>query len=600
MLKLRSKNIRRHSSISWRMLRQSFKLRPGISTLYLLGAVLEIAASILTIYASAQIAALLAQFIRTGDASSIWLWLWADILAAIGIVLGFAIMAYAQRILYFAFAQWSTVQFQAKLCDIDMADFYDEKMRNKINKVSGGYTWQLANLAGANFDLIYGVLRFIAITAVVSQITWWLVPVIVIFLVPSLIAEGKVSKILWFVWDEKGDERHVFWGLDWIIRQPKGQMELRSTQARGFVLDKINTMLGTFYRQQETKYNNASRYVFPTKLLEVGGTAVGSIVLLRQVLSGVISLERYFFLSGALLRVGGTLSNIFGTLARMQDMLMFADSYFELLDSKPVLVDKPDAIDLSRDKEITIEIKDLSFTYPGSSEPVFEQLNLRIANGEHVALVGENGAGKSTLIKLLMRFYQPDSGQILINGHDLQDIVIESWYQHMATLFQDFNQYPLPIDENIAIGRSSKKQSKQQLQEAAEYAGVDKLIEKYPHGWETVLDASFEKGTEPSGGQWQRIALARAFYRDANLMILDEPTSAIDAAAEYQIFNSIFEHYQAKTAIIVSHRFSTVRRADRIIVIDKGKILEEGSHQKLIKNKGVYHDLFTKQAEGYR
>lgn len=509
-------------------------------------------------------------------------------------------MAYAQRILYFAFAQWATISFQETLCRLDIPDFYDEIMRNKINKVAGGYTWQLANLAGANFDLVYGILRFIAITAVVSQITWWLVPLIVIFLVPSLIAEGKVSKILWFVWDEKGDERHVFWGLDWIIRVPKGQMELRSTQASTFVLNKINTMLGIFYRQQEDKYNQASRYLFPSKLLEVGGTAVGSVVLLRQVLGGIISLERYFFLSGALLRVGGTLNSIFGTLARMQEMLLFADSYFELVDGQPKLVDAASAIDISNNREVNIEIRNLCFTYPGSDQPVFDKLNLTIKNGEHVALVGENGAGKSTLIKLLMRFYSPDSGKILINGHDLKDIAIESWYGHLATLFQDFNQYPLPIDENISIGRSDKNLSKKDLTQAAKFAGVDKLIEKYPHGWETVLDASFEKGTEPSGGQWQRIALARAFYRDANLMILDEPTSAIDAAAEYNIFNSIFEHYQSKTAIIVSHRFSTVRRADRIIVIDKGKIIEEGSHQALLKRKGVYHDLFSKQAEGYK
>ncbi len=377
-------------------------------------------------------------------------------------------------------------------------------------------------------------------------------------------------------------------------------MELRSTQATKFILHKIDRMLGIFYREQEQKYKAASRLIFPTKLLEVGGTAVGSVALLRQVLSGVISLERYFFLSGALLRVGGALSSIFGTLARMQDMLLFAGSYFELVDNKPRNVDEPGAIDLPKDRTITIEFKDVSFRYPGEDNYVFENLNLQIKNGEHVALVGENGAGKSTLIKLLMRFYTPSSGQILINGHDLQDIAIESWYQHLATLFQDFNQYPLPINENIAIGRSDKKQDQAKLTQAAEFAGVDDLVRKFPHAWETVLDASFKKGTEPSGGQWQRVALARAFYRNANVMILDEPTSAIDANAEYHIFNSIFEHYKHKTAIIVSHRFSTVRRANRIIVLDKGKILEEGSHQTLMKNKGVYHDLFSKQAEGYR
>ncbi|MCA9337669.1 ABC transporter ATP-binding protein [Candidatus Saccharibacteria bacterium] len=600
MIKVRTNNIRGHAAISLRLLKQAFVLRADKSILYFFGALLEISSSILAIYAGARIAALLAQFITSGTAENIWLWLWISIGAGIGVVLGFAIMGYAQRILYFAFAKWSTVAFQSSLCRLDLSDFYDESTRNQINKVAGGYTWQIANLANANFELIYGMARFIAITFVVSQITWWIVPLLIIFLIPSLIAEGRISKILWFVWDEKGDERHTFWGLEWIMRQPKGQMELRSTQAKEFIVNKVNRMLSVFYKEQERKYNEASRVVFPTRVLEVAGTAIGSITLLRQVLSGSISLERYFFLSGALLRVGGALSAIFGTLARMQDMLIFAASYFELIDKQPHNIDIKNAIDLNKASSITIEFRDVCFTYPGEQEPVFKNLSLRIRNGEHVALVGENGAGKTTLIKLLMRFYQPDSGQILINGHDLNDLALESWYSQIATLFQEFNQYPLPIDENITIGRSESKLNAQKLEQAATFAGVDKLVSKYPYGWKTVLDASFKKGTEPSGGQWQRVALARAFYRNANVMVLDEPTSAIDANAEYKIFNSIFENYKHKTALIVSHRFSTVRRANHIIVLDKGKIIEQGSHKTLIKKQGLYYDLFSKQAEGYR
>jgi ATP-binding cassette subfamily B protein len=217
-----------------------------------------------------------------------------------------------------------------------------------------------------------------------------------------------------------------------------------------------------------------------------------------------------------------------------------------------------------------------------------------------VALVGENGAGKSTLIKLLLRFYRPTSGQILINGIDLQDMAIESWYKQLATLIQDFNQYPLTIAENIEIGRSSQKANIKLLKRAAKFGNVDQQVAGYEHGWETVLDSSFKKGVEPSGGQWQRVALARAFYRGAEMIILDEPTSAIDAKAEYDIFNNIFLHYKDKTALIVSHRFSTVRRANRIIVLDHGKIIEEGSHHQLMKKEGLYHDMFSKQAEGYR
>lgn len=583
------------------MLGVAWHLRPHVLMLYFACALLEIAASIVTIYATAQIGALLAQFIASGDYGAVWLWLWIDIAAAACIALGFAGMAYAHRLMYMSFGQWSTVQFQAALCRIDMSGFYDEKIRNEINKVAGGYTWQIANLAQLNLDFIYGILRFLAITAVVSQITWWIVPLIALFLVPSLLSETRVAKLLWFVWDTKGDQRHVFWGFEWILRQPKGQMELRTTQASDFIIAKIDRMLSVFYKEQETKYKQATKVILPTKILEVFGTAIGSIVLLRQVLSGAIGLDRFFFLSGALLRIGGALNNIFGTLARMQESLLFTESFFGLIDMQPKSHDIAKPIDISKATDIIVEFKNVTFSYPDQEKPVFKNLNLRIKPGEHVALVGENGAGKSTLIKLLMRFYQPDSGQILINGHDLHDIALESWYSQLTTLFQDFNQYPLPIDENITIGQSSKKPDKELMQQAAALGGVDKLITSYKHGWETVLDASFEKGVEPSGGQWQRIALARAFYRQTNVMILDEPTSAIDAKAEYHIFNSIFERYHNKTALIVSHRFSTVRRANRIIVLDKGKIIEQGSHQELMKRKGgLYHDLFTKQAEGYR
>ena len=199
----------------------------------------------------------------------------------------------------------------------------------------------------------------------------------------------------------------------------------------------------------------------------------------------------------------------------------------------------------------------------------------------------------------MLRFYRPDSGQILIDGIDLQDIAIDSWYERIATLFQEFNSYPLSVKENIEIGRSDKKPDQKLLEESAKFADIDEMVQGYKYGWDTVLDASFKKGVEPSGGQWQRVAIARTFYRNAKMLILDEPTSAIDAKAEYDIFNNIFKNYKNRTALIVSHRFSTVRRADRIIVLDHGKVIQTGSHKELMDDKGLYKDMFDKQAEGY-
>ncbi len=600
MKEVNSLSLKRQVVISLRMLRIAWQIRAGAMGGFFVGVLLEIGGFVASLYATSRLGALLAAFITSGQTAGIWLWLWLDVAAGAVAAFGFFLMSYTRQLLYFAYVRWSINTFLETLCRLDLPDYYVEDIRNQINKLSSGYIWQLPNLSDANLDLLYGILRFVSITIIVSQITWWLVPVIALFLIPTLLAERRLALLQWFVWDAKGDQRHVFWGLDWILRQAKGQMELRSSQATQYVLNKVDHMNEDFYSEQEKKYRHASRYVMSTKILEAVGTAVGLIVVLRQFLARTISLDRYFFLSGGLLRIGGALNNIFSTLSRMQEPLLFADSYFGLVERKPQLIDPPHAIEISADKVPEIVFENVSFTYPGQSTAVFNDLNLCIPGGEHIAIVGENGAGKSTLVKLLLRLYRPSGGRILINGNDLSNIAIESWYSLLATLFQDFNQYPMPIGENISIGRSSQKLDSAQLEKAAALGGIAKMVASYEHGWETVLDSSFKKGIEPSGGQWQRVALARAFYRSAPVLILDEPTAAIDANAEYEIFNNIFSHYRGKTTIIISHRFSTVRRADRIIVLEHGKIVESGTHAELLKQVGLYHMMFNKQAEGYR
>ncbi len=595
-----SLTFRQSVSVSKRLLSIGWQTRPSMILGYFSGAALEIAGSVGSIYATARLGGLLAGFVSNGQSNGVWLWLWLDILAGLVITTAFLIMRYCNRLMYFELVRKTTKDFLITLNTMDIPDYYDEERRNHLNKVGNTYTWQIPNLYDANMDLIYGVVRFLVITVVVAQINWWIVPIIAIFLIPSLLSERKIAGISWFVWDEKGDERHIFWGLDYLVRQVKAQMEIRSTAAQKYLVNKIDRMNEVFYSEQEKLFIKANKMQFSTRVLESAGTGIGAIVLLRQLLSKTITLERYFFLSGALFRVGSALNAVFGTLSRMQEPMLYAKSYFELVDLKPKLVDKPNAEILVNAQAPEIRIENLSFTYPGQTDAVFKNMNLTIAPGEHIALVGENGAGKSTLIKLLLRFYLPDERAIYINGVNINDIAIESWYNQIATLFQDFNHYPMSIEENITIGRTNKKPDTKLRDKAGKFSNVDSQVEKYKYGWDTVLDSSFKKGTEPSGGQWQRVALARAFYRQANLLILDEPTSAIDAKTEYEIFNNIFTHFQDKSAIIVSHRFSTVRRADRIVVLEQGKIVEEGSHKDLIRKKGIYFSLFSSQAEGYK
>lgn len=249
----------------------------------------------------------------------------------------------------------------------------------------------------------------------------------------------------------------------------------------------------------------------------------------------------------------------------------------------------------------TIELRDLSFTYPNSSKEVLSKINLKINPGEKIAIVGENGAGKTTLLKLISRIYTATQGNVLINKIDINKLKIESWYKLLGFLFQDFNRYGfLTAEENIFIGDLDKKAKEENITETAKKAQADEFINKYDYKYKQILSEKFKNGTRPSHGQWQKIGIARFFYRESPVVILDEPTSAIDAISENKIFNNIFENLNSKTVIIVSHKFSTVRQADRIIVLDKGEIKEEGNHKALMELKGLYYKSFTTQASGYK
>lgn len=247
-----------------------------------------------------------------------------------------------------------------------------------------------------------------------------------------------------------------------------------------------------------------------------------------------------------------------------------------------------------------VEFKDVTFRYPNTEVNVLENFNLVVVPGEKIAIVGANGAGKSTMVKLLCRLYDPQEGTILINGRDLKDIKINDWYKNIGALFQDYNFYEyLTAEDNIFLGKPMKEINKEKLVEAAKNAEAHEFIMKYKKKYKTIMSERFKGGIRPSNGQRQKIAIARFFYRNAPFAIFDEPTSAIDAQSEYRIFDRIYNFFGNKSVIIISHRFSTVRSADRILVLDEGKIVEEGNHKELLAKEGIYADSFKKQAEGY-
>jgi ATP-binding cassette subfamily B protein len=279
---------------------------------------------------------------------------------------------------------------------------------------------------------------------------------------------------------------------------------------------------------------------------------------------------------------------------------LYLDDLFSFFDVKPEIVSDPDALPFPERIREGFVFDDVGFRYPGAERWAVRHLSFTLNAGEVVALVGENGAGKTTVVKLLARLYDPDEGRILLDGHDLKRYDLDGLRSNIGVIFQDFVRYHLTAADNIAVGRIEAREDRERIVAAAERSLADEVIAKLPGGYDQVIGKRFRTGVELSGGEWQKVAIARAYMRDAQLLILDEPTAALDARAEYEVFERFKELSEGKTAVLISHRFSTVRMADRILVLADGAIEAAGTHEALMAEGGRYAELFELQAAGYR
>jgi ATP-binding cassette subfamily B protein len=291
---------------------------------------------------------------------------------------------------------------------------------------------------------------------------------------------------------------------------------------------------------------------------------------------------------------------MFSTVAAIGDQALFLTDLLAFFEMKPTIRSKPNALPAPRPIVRGVEFRDVSFSYPGNSRLVLDRINFRLHTGERLALIGENGQGKTTIVKLVTRLYDPTEGQILLDGIDLREYDLEDLHREIGVIFQDFMRYEMTARENIAVGRVENIGDLELLQGAARKSLADHTIERLPQGYDQMLGRRFEQGVDLSGGEWQKVALARAYLRDAQLLILDEPTAALDARSEFEVFQRFSELTAGKMAFFISHRFSTVRSADRILVLENGKIAEEGTHDQLAGLGGRYAEMFEMQASSYR
>jgi ATP-binding cassette subfamily B protein len=334
--------------------------------------------------------------------------------------------------------------------------------------------------------------------------------------------------------------------------------------------------------------------------ISTGGYYGAYAYVIWRTVSGKLGIGTFVFLITAILQASANIQQVFSTLSGIADQALFLTDLLAFFEMKPTIRSKPNALPAPRPIQQGFEFRDVSFRYPGTERLVIDRLNFVLRPGERVALIGENGQGKTTIVKLITRLYDPTEGQILLDGVDLRDYDLDDLYREIGVIFQDFMRYEMTARENIGVGQIDELDNVAAMKAAAEKSGAAELIRRLPAEYEQMLGRRFEGGVDLSGGEWQRVALARAYLRDSQLLILDEPTAALDARAEYQVFRKFAELTAGKMTLFISHRFSTVRMADRIVVLENGNIVEEGSHEKLTAMGGRYAEMFELQAASYR
>jgi ATP-binding cassette subfamily B protein len=366
-------------------------------------------------------------------------------------------------------------------------------------------------------------------------------------------------------------------------------------------------LVGRFTRLSDQIYGEdvalARRRLIAGSLLSIIGTAgyySAYVFVIWRTVRGMLSIGTLTFLAGAILQASSNIQQIFSTLSSIADQALFLTDLIAFFEMRPTIRSKPNALPAPRPIQRGFEFRNVSFRYPGSSRMILNGLNFQLHPGERVALIGENGEGKTTMVKLLTRLYDPVEGQVLLDGVDLREYDLEDLYREIGVIFQDFMRYEMTARENIAVGRIEEMDNLPLLHLSAQKSMADEVIARLDHEYDQMLGRRFEGGVDLSGGEWQKVALARAYLRDAQVLILDEPTAALDARSEFEVFQRFAELTTGKMALFISHRFSTVRMADRIVVLENGRIAEDGSHDQLTHLGGRYAEMFELQAASYR
>lgn len=493
----------------------------------------------------------------------------------------------------------SSIELIQKTAKMDLADLEDSEFYDKLERARR----QTTNRVGLMSNVLSQAQDLITVVSLMAALIYfepWLIVLLVASIIPAFLNELKFSKTSYSLMKSWTPERRELDYLRMIGASDVTAKEIKLFGLADYISTNFSTLAHKYF--EANKKISISRSLWGSLFHLVGDLAYygAYVFIIIRVVAEVITVGQLTFLAGSFNRLRNKLQTIFFRFSKITESAMYLQDYFDFIDLEPNVLLAKDPLPLPADIVEGFTFENVVFSYPGSDKKVLDGLSFSLKKGEKLALVGENGAGKTTLVKLLLRLYEPTSGVIKMDGVNIQRYEREAYQQFFGAIFQDFVKYYLDARTNIAVGNIAEINNDSLIKKAAGQSLAQEVIEALPDQYEQVLGRRFKKGAELSGGQWQKIALARAYIADSKVIILDEPTSALDARAEYEAFQRFIALTEDRTSIIISHRFSTVRMADRILVLKGGTVLEIGTHEELMRNDGLYSELFDLQAEGYK
>ncbi|WP_293707740.1 ABC transporter ATP-binding protein [Stenotrophomonas sp. UBA7606] len=541
----------------------------------------------------------LADALSSGHLTTLLELLLLELAIAIGSDLLGRLISYADSLLSELFTNATSVRLMEHAAELDLEDFEDPDLQDKLDRARR-QTMGRMSLMSQLFGQVQDTITVISFAAGLIVYAPWLIVLLAIALVPAFIGESHFNTLgysLNFSWTP---ERRQLDYLRQVGASVETAKEVKIFNLNRFLIDRYKLLAERFYKANRTLARK--RAIWGTLLAALGtfGYYTAYAYIAWRTIRGDFSIGDLTFLSGSFLRLRQLLEGLLTGFSQVAGQALYLDDLFSFFAIEPEIRSRPDAVPIPRPIRQGFVFDNVGFRYPDAERWAVRNLSFELQAGEVIALVGENGAGKTTLVKLLARLYDPDEGRILLDGRDLRDYDLDDLRANMGVIFQDFVRYHLSAGENIGVGLVDAMDDKARIRDAAHRSLADEVIEALPAGYEQLIGRRFKTGVDLSGGQWQKIAIARAYMRDAQVMILDEPTAALDARAEFEVFQRFKELSDNRTAVLISHRFSSVRMADRILVLADGRIEASGTHEQLMAEGGRYAELFELQAAGYR